>query len=130
LTINTYNTKGNKVAHTASSIKNEIVNILKQNIAITKELKKHSVDTEDPKIWKIESRIKLTSDNEAGEFIGDDLDEAPSYWLSPNLTEQQPLTGMILRSLSTRDDEYSFYIITDTNDIEVVFWSFLMRLVY
>ena len=118
------------MAHTASSIKNEIVNILKQNIAITKELKKHSVDTEDPKIWKIESRIKLTSDNEAGEFIADDLDEAPSYWLSPNLTEQQPLTGMILRSLSTRDDEYSFYIITDTNDIEVVFWSFLIRLVY
>ena len=118
------------MVHTASSIKNEIVKIVKQNTAIAKELKKYGTDAEDPKIWKIESRIKLTSDNEAGEFIGDDLDEAPSYWLSPNLTEQQPLTGMILRSLSTRDDEYSFYIITDTNDIEVVFWSFLMRLVY
>ncbi len=118
------------MAHTASSIKNEIVKIVKQNTAIAKELKKSSVDIEDPKIWKIESRIKLTSDNDAGEFIGDDLDEAPSYWLSPKLTEQQPLTGMILRSLLTRDDEYRFYIITDPNDLEVVFWSFLIRFIY
>ena len=59
-----------------------------------------------------------------------DLDETPSYWLSPNLTEQQPLTGMIFRELSSGDDEYRFYIITDSNDLEIVFWSFLIKLVY
>ena len=44
------------MAHTASSIKNEIVKIVKQNTAIAKELKKYGTDAEDPKFWKIQDR--------------------------------------------------------------------------